>query len=82
MTSVLGRVRKPASDVRNGVLAVARWVFPSFLLISTQIKGFGFRRRVLQNQTLSVPVRKANTAPARIVRRVFSTHPAPLALEL
>lgn len=81
MTSVLGRVRKPAHDV-SGVLAAARRVFPFFLLISAQIKGFGFRRKVPQNQTLSVPVRKVTTAPARVVRHVLSTRPVALALEL
>ena len=68
--------------MRSGVLVAAQRVFPFFLLISAQIKGFGLRRRAPQNQTLSVPVRKDNTAPARIARHVLSTRPVSLALEL
>lgn len=57
-------------------------VFPFFLPISAQIKGFGLRRRARQIQTPFVPVRKVSTAPARTVRPVRSTRPVALALEL
>lgn len=57
-------------------------VLPFFLLISTQIKGFRLRRRAPQFQTLFVPARKGNTAPARSARRALSTRPVALALEL
>lgn len=60
----------------------AQQALPFFLLISAQIKGFRLRWRALQFQTLFVPARKGNTAPARIARHVLSTRPVALALEL
>lgn len=60
----------------------AQGVFPFFLLISAQMKGFRLRRRAPRIQTPFVPVRKVYTALARSAGDVFCTHPVALALEL